>query len=233
MKSPAIQLPAAILALSALASLTASASDAGLTMKVTDSGYLEGPGVSVMLESDSYSPVFFDQKDSAMQIILHGHRIATDGSVRLLPTPEQWDVVPRLLGRKADQEHDRLTARISYPSYHLTYQVVAAAEPGGVRVSVNLDEPLPQTLVGRAGFNLELLPSIYMDKAYAVDDKKFGVFPAPPRIRSAPLRPSPVTRGRSGTSSSGTKPRVIRSRFPSLPERASPWPWEIRWIASA
>lgn len=160
-----------------------AASGTGLTMKVTDSGYLDAPGVSVMLYDDNYSPIFFDQKDAAMQIILHGHRIATNGSVRLLPTPEQWDVIPHLIKRQADKAHDRLVALESYPQYHLYYHVVVAAEPGGVRVSVNLDKPLPATLVGRAGFNLELLPSIYMDKAYAVDDKVFGVFPRSPEAR--------------------------------------------------
>lgn len=160
-----------------------AASGTGLTMKVTDSGYLDAPGVSVMLYDDNYSPIFFDQKDAAMQIILHGHRIATNGSVRLLPTPEQWDVIPHLVKRQADKAHDRLVALESYPQYHLYYHVVVAAEPGGVRVSVDLDKPLPATLVGRAGFNLELLPSIYMDKAYAVDDKVFGVFPRSPEAR--------------------------------------------------
>ena len=160
-----------------------AASGAGLTMKVTESGYLDAPGVSVMLYDDNYSPIFFDQKNAAMQIILHGHRIATNGSVRLLPTPEQWDVIPHLIKRQADKAHDRITAFVSYPQYHVYYHVVVAAEPGGVRVSVNLNKPLPPTLVGRAGFNLELLPSIYMDKAYAVDDKVFGVFPRSPEAR--------------------------------------------------
>ena len=160
-----------------------AASGAGLTMKVTDSGYLDAPGVSVMLYDDNYSPIFFDQKNAAMQIILHGHRIATNGSVRLLPTPEQWDVIPHLIRHRADKAHGRLTAFVSYPQYHLYYHVVVAAEPGGVRVSVNLEKPLPPTLVGRAGFNLELLPSIYMDKAYAVDDKVFGVFPRSPEAQ--------------------------------------------------
>jgi len=160
-----------------------AASGTGLTMKVTDSGYLDAPGVSVMLYDDNYSPIFFDQKDAAMQIILHGHRIATNGSVRLVPTPEQWDLIPHLIRHQADKAHDRLTAFVSYPQYHLYYHVVVAAEPGGVRVSVNLNKPLPPTLVGRAGFNLELLPSIYMDKAYAVDDKVFGIFPRSPEAR--------------------------------------------------
>ena len=168
-----------------------AACGAGLTLKMTDSGYLDAPGVSVMLYDDNYSPIFFDQKNAAMQIILHGNRVATNGSVRLLPTPEQWDPIPHLIERHADREHDRLTASESYPEYHLRYHVVVAAEPGGVRVSVNLDQPLPPTLVGRAGFNLELLPSIYMDKAYAVDDKVFGVFPRSPESRMAVVAPKP------------------------------------------
>ncbi len=168
-----------------------AAPGAGLTMKVTDSGYLDAPGVSVMLYDDNYSPIFFDQKDAAMQIILHGHRIATNGSLRLSPTPEQWDPIPHLIAHQADEAHERLIATVAYPGYHLHYHVVVAAEPGGVRVSVNLDEPLPPTLVGRAGFNLELLPSRYMDKAYAVDDRVFGVFPRSPEDRMTVVPPRP------------------------------------------
>ncbi|HEV7137257.1 MAG TPA: glycoside hydrolase family 9 protein [Steroidobacteraceae bacterium] len=168
-----------------------AAPGSALKMTVTDKGYLDAPGVSVMLYDDNYSPIFFDQKDAAMQIILHGHRIATNGSVRLLPTPEQWDIIPHLLGRQADKAHDRLTASASYPQYHFYYHVVVAAEPGGFRVSVNLNEPLPQTLIGRAGFNLEFLPSLYMDKAYAVDDRQFGVFPRSPEARMTVAPPRP------------------------------------------
>jgi endoglucanase len=164
---------------------------AGLTMKVTDKGYLAAPGVSVMLYDDSYSPVFFDQKDAAMQIILHGHRIATNGSVRLSPTPEQWDRIPHLDGRQADKEHNRLTANLSYPAYHLSYQLLVEPEPGGVRVTVNLDKPLPKILEGQAGFNLEFLPSIYADKSYEVDNKVFGIFPRSPEEKMTTLPPKP------------------------------------------
>jgi endoglucanase len=132
-----------------LFSLPALADGPALAMKVTDRGYLNARGVSVMLYSDIYSPVFLDQKNSGMQIILHGHRIAANGSVRLLPTPEQWGTIPRRNARQADKEHGRLIARLSYPAYDLDYQVVVTAEPGGVRVSVNLDKPLPALLAGR------------------------------------------------------------------------------------
>ena len=191
MKRSAMLLAAAMLAASALSCPRAGAAAAALALQVTASGYLDAPGVSVMLYSDTYSPVFFDQKDSAMQIILHGQRIATDGSVRLLPTPEQWDPVPHLIARRADRRHERLTARVSYPAFHLRYQVAVAAEPGGVRVSVDLDRPLPASLRGRAGFNLEFLPSIYMGKSYQVDGRIFGVFPRAPEDRMIRVAPRP------------------------------------------
>src|SRR6185437_8110277 len=162
-----------------------------LQMKVTDNGYLDARGVSVMLYDSAFSPVFFDQKDAAMQIILHGNRIATNGSLRLLATPEQWDAIPTIKAHQADKEHDRLTADLSYPEYHLDYHVVVAAEPGGVRVTVNLDQPLPASLVGRAGYNLEFLPSIYMDKAFAVDNKVFGVMPRYPEDKMTTAPPNP------------------------------------------
>ncbi|MGC8522383.1 MAG: cellulase N-terminal Ig-like domain-containing protein [Steroidobacteraceae bacterium] len=141
-----------------------------------------------MLYDNNYSPIFFDQKDAALQIILHGHRIATNGSVRLMPTPQQWDAIPHLISRRADRARGQLSARLAYSAYHLHYQVLVRAEPGGVRVSVNLAARLPKALVSRAGFNLEFLPSIYMDKAYDVNGKVFGVLPRYPedRMISAP-----------------------------------------------
>jgi endoglucanase len=160
---------------------TLPASFAGAQMKVTDSGYLDTQGFSVMLFQNTYHPVFVDEKNAAMQIILHGQRIATNGDVRLMPTPEQWDLVAKLKERKADKEHNRLTADLSFPAYQMDYTLEVTAEPGGVRVSVNLDKPLPEKLAGRAGFNLEFLPSIYTGKSYAVDGKNFGVIPRSPQ----------------------------------------------------
>ena len=168
---------------------SAVAQDPGL--KVTNSEYLDGRGLSVMLSNDVYSPIFFDQKDSAMQIILHDQRIATNGSVRLAPTPEQWGPIPHLDSHSADPAHNRLTARLSYPAYNLSYQVDVTAEPGGFEVRVNLDKPLPATLVGRAGFNLEFLPSAYVDKSYVVDDKTYGIMPRYPEDRMTADPPKP------------------------------------------
>ena len=157
------------------------ARSAEMQMQVTDNGYLNAQGFSAMLYQSVYHPVFVDQKNAALELILHGQRIATNGDVRMLPTPEQWDLVAHLKDTHADKEHDRLTAHLSFPSYEMDYTLNVDAEPGGIRVSINLDKPLPAKLAGRAGFNLEFLPSIYMDKSYSVDDKAFGIIPRSPQ----------------------------------------------------
>ncbi len=162
---------------------------ADLPMRVTDSGYLNKQGFSVMLYDSTFHPIFVDQKNTAMEMILHGQRIATNGDVRLLPTPEQWDLVAQLKDRDADKEHNRLTARLSFPAYQMDYSLEVTAEPGGVRVSVNLDKPLPEKLAGRAGFNLEFLPSIYMGKSYAVDNNAFGMIPRSPQDSMQKMMP--------------------------------------------
>jgi endoglucanase len=140
--------------------LASKAFAADFAMKVTDKNYLDTQGFSVFLYDSTYHPVFVDQKNTAMEMILHGQRIATNGDVRLMPTPEQWDLVATLKGRQADKANNRLTASLSFPTFDVSYTLEVAAEPGGVKVSINLDKPLPPTLVGRAGFNLEFLPSI-------------------------------------------------------------------------
>jgi endoglucanase len=167
---------------------------ADFAMKVTDKNYLDTQGFSVFLYDSTYHPVFVDQKNTAMEMILHGQRIATNGDVRLMPTPEQWDLVATLKGREADRASNRLTADLAFPTFDFSYALEVAAEPGGVRISINLLKPLPEKLAGRAGFNLEFLPSIYMGKSYLVDGTKAGIFPRTPNdpmVKVLPLSDEP------------------------------------------
>jgi len=167
---------------------------ADFAMKVTDKNYLDTQGFSVFLYDSTYHPVFVDQKNTAMEMILHGQRIATNGDVRLMPTPEQWDLVATLKGREADRPNNRLTADLAFPTFDFSYTLEVAAEPGGVRISINLLKPLPEKLAGRAGFNLEFMPSIYMGKAYLVDGTNAGIFPRTPddpMVKVLPLADEP------------------------------------------
>src|SRR5690348_17481080 len=116
-------------------------SAADFAMKVTDKNYLNTQGFSVFLYDSTYHPVFVDQKNTAMEMILHGQRIATNGDVRLMPTPEQWDLVATLKDRHADKANHRLIADLSFPTFDFSYTLEVASEPGGVKVSINLTNP--------------------------------------------------------------------------------------------
>src|SRR6185312_5825279 len=137
---------------------------------------LEAPGVSVIVDHNKWSPIFFDEKNAGIQIVLHGERIAVDGDVRLSPTPEQWDPVPTFIGRTVETKPSQVVVRGAYPDKGLNYRIRVTPEGDGFRIAVDLDEPLPASLAGKAGFNLDFLPTDYFGKAYYLDGAP-GLFP--------------------------------------------------------
>jgi endoglucanase len=145
-------------------------------LHLTKQDVLESHGLSVLLFHNSYHHVFGDQKMDGMEIILHDQRIATGGDLRLSPTPTQWDPIPDFKARKRGAAQDEVAAICSYPDQDLNYRVDIRPEPGGFRVAVQLDQPLPAALAGKAGFNLEFLPSLYFGKSYALENGS-GIFP--------------------------------------------------------
>jgi hypothetical protein len=54
---------------------------------VNDSDYFETRGLNYFVFSNIYDATFDDSKISAVEIIHHGIRTATNGDVRLNPTP--------------------------------------------------------------------------------------------------------------------------------------------------
>ena len=154
-------------------------------LHLNDLDYFDTQGLSVLAYQNLFHDVFRDQKLGGIEIIQHGERIATDGEVRLLPTPEQWDPVPKFTGRQHGTKPDQLVATSGYPDLHFTYKIEVTAEGEGFRIAVHLDQPLPAALVGKAGFNLDFLPTAYFGKSYLLDDDQtgapaFGIFPRHP-----------------------------------------------------
>ena len=160
-----------------LGGVGSAASAQGLVLGPAET--LEGRGVSVIVEQNHFSPIFFDEKNAGVQMILHGEHIATDGEVRLNPTPEQWDPVPTFVSRAKGSAANQLIVKSSYPSVGLEYHVEVTAEDEGFRIAVNLDKPLLAGLVGKAGFNLDFLPTAYFGKSYLMDALP-GIFPRNP-----------------------------------------------------
>jgi hypothetical protein len=126
-------------------------------------------GLEVLVFSNSYDGNFSDSKIAGVELVQHGVRTATNGDVRLSPTPEQWDPVATLKSRRVDAASGRIEARLAYASPAFEYTVAAEPRGDAVALSVVLDQPLPKELDGKAGFNLEFLPSAYFGKSYAMD----------------------------------------------------------------
>jgi hypothetical protein len=135
-------------------------------LHVNELGYLDAQGLSILVYQNQFHDVFRDQKLGGIEMILHGERVATDGEVRLLSAPEQWDSVPKFTGRKRGAGADQLVAYSGYPDLKLSYRIEVTAETEGFLIAVHLDHPLPQNLIGKAGFNLDFLPTAYFGKSY-------------------------------------------------------------------
>jgi endoglucanase len=146
---------------------------------LNDSAYFEKRGLNVLVFSNWYNGNFGDSKISGIEIIHHGVRTVTNGDVRLNPTPDQWDPIPSFEKRVVNKENKTIEAYLGYPAYQFRYMIKAEPKNGGLRITVNLEKPLPQQLEGRAGFNLEFLPSAYFRKSYLMDDQS-GIFPLYP-----------------------------------------------------
>ncbi|MGN6375579.1 MAG: glycoside hydrolase family 9 protein [Sphingomonas sp.] len=151
-----------------------AADDRGLT--VTPAQTLEEQGLTVVIDQNQFSPIFFDEKNGGIQMILHGRRIAADGDVRLNPTPEQWNPVPAFVDRTLGSAPNQVVVHSAYKDAGLDYHVKVTAEPGGYRIAVDLAQPLPASLAGKAGFNMDFLPTAYFGKTYYLDGAP-GLFP--------------------------------------------------------
>ncbi len=134
-------------------------------------GYYEARGINYLVFSNWYNGNFSDSKMSGVEVIHHEVRTVTNGDVRLSPTPEQWDPIPVFVERKVDSANQMITAVLSYPDYDFTYKIIAEPDDKTLRIRVVIDKPLPVDLEGKAGFNMEFLPSVYYRKTFLMDEE--------------------------------------------------------------
>ena len=153
-------------------------------------GYFKNIGVDVMAFDDIYP----EGHQSGVSIIMHGNRVATNGDIRFEQTPGQWQPVPKQGERKLDETANTITTSLSfpdrsrhlrgfnpmiYPDFEFNYQVIVKGEGDSVRVTVNLDRPIPEKFMGKLCFNMELFPGALFGKPWIMDDKH-GIFPEQP-----------------------------------------------------
>ncbi|UZH54477.1 glycoside hydrolase family 9 protein [Salinimicrobium tongyeongense] len=140
-------------------------------LKLNELEYFETQGVNILVYNNLFTGGFNDEKTAGIELIHHGVRTAQGGAVRLSNTPEQWDLVPAIPTRKLNRESQSVESVLRYEDYNFESRVVVSAKGKGVEISVYLDKPVPEELEGKAGFNLEFLPSQYWSKTYLMDGR--------------------------------------------------------------
>lgn len=140
-------------------------------LRLNDLDYFERQGVNVLVYSNDFNGGFNDEKNSGIEIIHHGVRTIQGGAVRLSSTPEQWDLVPKTTSRKVSKESNSIEVGLRYDDYDFDSRVVVTGKGKTVEIAVYLDKPVPAALAGKAGFNLEFLPSQYWQKTFTMDGR--------------------------------------------------------------
>ena len=173
---------------SVLALLCGSSTLHAQDFKLTSSGYFKNQGVDVMAFDDIYP----EGHQGGVCIIMNGHRVATNGDIRLEATPGQWQPVPKQLDRKLGD--NSITATLCYPDssrhltgfnpmiypdLHLIYTVNVESKGKNIEVTVDLDRTIPQEFIGKVGFNLEFFPGSLFGKPWIMDGQS-GSFPLQP-----------------------------------------------------
>jgi len=186
------------------------ASPATAVLAINDQEYLEMTGLNVMLAHDFYP----EGHQGGVGIIQNGERVATNGDIRLEPTPGQWEPTPVVGPRQVDRTAQEISVHmaypdktknrtgfnpINYPDLNLGYTVKIKPAGRAFRIIVDLDKPLPADWVGKVGFNLELFPGILFGKSFEIGDQ-FGTFPrqanGPGAITDGDYELAPLGRGK-------------------------------------
>ena len=159
---------------------------------LNDRNYFERQGVNVLVFNNAFTGGFNDEKNSGIEIIHHGVRTVQGGAVRLSKTPEQWDLVPQSSAPRVNREDNSIEVAMRYNDYAFSSRVVVTGKGSAVEIAVYLDQPVPEKLKGKAGFNLEFLPSQYWGKTYIMDGR-FNRFPryAVSQTKSVPNEEKP------------------------------------------
>ena len=152
---------------------------------LTETGYFRNQGVDAMSFNDYYP----EGHQGGISVIMHGKRVVTNGDIRFDPTPGQWQPVPRQVSREIidgkivtrlaypdSSRHATGFNPMFYPDVQLTYSVTLEADGDALVVTVDLDQPIPEKFLGKAGFNLEFFPRELFGKPWLMDEQG-GIFP--------------------------------------------------------
>ncbi len=140
--------------------------------KINDDETLSAPGSSLLVFHDFYP----EGHQGGIELLLHGERLLTNGDVRLVSTPGQWDLIPEVISRSVIPGSERVDVSLKYPQVDIHYLISLWGEGESIHIQVVLQSELPADLPVDPGFNFELFPPAYFGKSYHIGDS-YGVFP--------------------------------------------------------
>ena len=171
--------------------------------QLLEEGYYNAGGVDVMAFSDFYP----EGHQGGVSILMNGRRVATNGDLRMEATPGQWQPVPKQLKREIvgdaivttlcypdSSRHLTGFNPTVYPDYQVTYQVRVEPKDNGFLVTVDLDKPVPDYLIGKVGFNLEFYPGDLFGKPWIMDNQT-GIYPQQPNGPLMTTQPNQLHNG--------------------------------------
>ena len=156
--------------------------------RLNEKGYFNYEGIDAMAFDDFYP----EGHQGGISFIMNGKRVATNGDIRFDETPGQWQPVPKKTGRTIEGQkiittlcypdssrHETGFNPMVYPDVNLSYTVSLEPSGKGFLVTVDLNQPIPEELIGKAGFNLEFFPGELFGKPWIMDGKT-GIYPQQP-----------------------------------------------------
>ena len=206
------------LCVAGLAAFVVAGSLRAQDFKIVPEGYFRNKGVDIMAFYDFYP----EGHQGGVCVLMHGHRVATNGDLRFEATPGQWQPVPRQVSREVGD--GVITATLAYPdsSRHLTgfnpmiypdvnitYTVTTRAVGDHSEVTLDLDRPIPEAFIGKAGFNLEFFPGSLFGKPWIMDGQA-GIYA---RQANAPLETHDPNYKHTGDFHQAGKSKIDFDRF--------------------
>ena len=151
---------------------------------INDQEYFEMPGLNVIVYHDYYAI----GHQSGITLIQNGSRVAANGDIRLYPMERPF---PENSQRVVDYENNTISVNVSYPDsvrqgvidprygypdLDVLCTVHVKGEGRSIRITIDLDNPLPEKWEGKTFFSMELFPAQYFEKSYYMDETP-GLFP--------------------------------------------------------
>ncbi len=168
------------------------------SLRIDHDGQLYSRCFSVMAFHNQY----YQGRRGAVELVIHGDRVASNGDIRLepVPIPDAFDIpIPDLVSTRVDSLRNEILVDMDYARLGFKYHIQLKGEGENLRITVNTEGEIADSLIGKLAFMMEFFPGVYKGKSYVMDGND-GIFPhqfnGPRVFRDNRLEAVPMASGR-------------------------------------